>query len=94
MSKAPSRKSDPDDPQDEKDPNAPPSQLELDESKPSLKPEEAAALLRAGHRLRKRGDDPANWIAMTRHQNDLVLSIPATPDALAGVLKEDLIIGE
>ncbi len=75
-------------------PAAEPTQEELDKAKPSLSPQEAEQLLRAGHRLRKRGDDPKHWIAMTRHDGEMAIAIAASPEAIASFLDADLIISE
>lgn len=75
-------------------PPGPPSQAELDKDLPAIAREEAEQLLRAGHRLRRRGDDPANWIAMTRHGPDLGLTVAATEAVLDHTLSADLVLAE
>jgi hypothetical protein len=81
------------------DPNVPqeqepPDQAELDKDKPTLKKEEAEQLLRGGHKLRRRGDPPANWISMTRHGPDLVIAMAATPETIDHFLAEEYILAE
>lgn len=77
------------------DPSRPKTQAELDEDKPPLSKDEAIALLKAGHRLRIKGDDPTNWLAMTRHGGDLVVSYPATDEAVDEALASgDFILAE
>ena len=70
------------------------SQADLDMDLPKISREDAEQLLRAGHRLRRRGDKPANWIAMTRHGPDLGLTVAATQDVLDLTLSEDLVLAE
>jgi hypothetical protein len=70
------------------------SQEEKDADKEPLKREEAEQLLRSGHRLRRKGDDPRNWIAMTRHGPDLGITMAATDLALDHFLGEDLILAD
>lgn len=72
----------------------PPTQAELDAQKEPLSREEALNLLRAGHRLRRKGDDSSHWIAMTRHGADLGLTIAATKEALDDALAHDLLVAE
>jgi hypothetical protein len=81
---------DPNQPQDEE----PVDQAELDKDKPTLKKEEAEQLLRSGTRLRRRGDPPANWISMTRHGNDMVIAMNATPEMLDHFLAEEYITAD
>jgi hypothetical protein len=79
------------------DPNAPqeqPSQAELDQDKPTLKKEDAEQLLRSGTKLRRKGDDPANWISMTRHGTDLVIALAATPETIEHFLAEEYILAD
>lgn len=79
-------------------PKGTPSQAELDKDIPPVKPDEAEALLKAGHRLRKRGDDPqTQWIAITRQKGDLVICFPATEDNIKDYIDkagDDLILAE
>ena len=69
-----------DQPQGEPDAAHAPTQAELDADKEPLSGEDAIQLLKAGHRLRAKGADPSDWIAMTRHSGELVLSFPATDE--------------
>jgi len=69
---------------------SPPTQAEKDEGLLPLKREDAEQLLRSGHRLRRIGDDPANWVTMTRHADDYVLAFAATKEAIDDVLSHDL----
>lgn len=64
------------------DPNHVPTQAELDADKEPLSKDEALQLLKAGHRLRVKGEDPSQWIAMTRHAGELAISFPATDEAI------------
>lgn len=59
-----------------------PTQAELDADIPPLSKDEALQLLKAGHRLRVKGEDPSQWIAMTRHAGELAISFPATAEAI------------
>jgi hypothetical protein len=72
----------------------PENQADKDKDLEPLKRDDAEALLRSGHRLRRKGDDPTNWIAMTRHGNDMGITVAATPDALDHFLSEDLVLAE
>lgn len=82
------------DPPPAADPNAPPSQADLDTNTPALDPKEAEQLLRAGHRLRVKGDDPANWVSMTRQSGDMTIAFNATPDKLQQILSQPLILAD
>lgn len=89
---------DPQEPQ-ASDPDAPPAeaptQADLDADKAPLARDQAEQLLRAGHRLRIKGDDPANWVTMTRHAGDLCIAYPALPEALDELLgRGDLILAD
>lgn len=82
-----------------RDPNVPQAeepvdQAELDKDKPTLKKEEAETLLRSGTRLRRRGDPPENWVSMTRHGNDMVIAMNATPEMLEHFLAEEYITAD
>lgn len=87
--------------QDAGDPTAsegqtlPPTQDDIDQDKAPLARDQAEQLLRAGHRLRIKGDDPANWVTMTRHAGDLCIAYPALPEALDDLLgRGDLILAD
>jgi hypothetical protein len=71
-----------------------PSQAELDADREPLKPEEAEQLLRAGHRLRIKGDDPANWVTISRHAGDLVVSFAATAERIKDITSQPLLLAE
>jgi hypothetical protein len=69
-----------------------PTQAELDRDKKPLDKVEAEQLLRAGHRLRIKGASPLNWVAMTRHADQMAISYNATPEAVEKLLNSgDLI---
>jgi hypothetical protein len=74
--------------------DAPPSQAELDADREPLSREEAEQLLRAGTRLRIKGEDPANWIAMSRHSGDLAVAYAATPEAIDVALSHELLVAD
>lgn len=69
-----------------------PTQAELDANKVPLSKDEAEALLRAGHRLRIKGDSPLNWVSMTRHAGAMAISYNATPEAIADLLDDKELI--
>ncbi len=72
-----------------------PTQAELDADRSPLTKVEAEALLRAGHRLRIKGDSPLNWVSMTRHAGAMAISYNATPQAIADLLDDkDLILAD
>lgn len=73
---------------------APPTQAEIDKDRKPLDKAEAEQLLRAGTRLRIKGEDPANWIAMSRHAGDMVISYAATPEAIEEALDHELIVAD
>jgi hypothetical protein len=89
---------DPNGPAADPPPDAPPpplTQAEKDADIPPLSKEEALQLLKAGHRLRVKGGDPAEWIAMTRHAGELAISFPATESAVDYELSSsELILAE
>jgi hypothetical protein len=74
--------------------DAPPTQAELDRDREPLSPDEAEQLLRAGTRLRIKGEDPANWIAMSRHSGDLAVAYAATPEAIEVALNHELLVAD
>jgi hypothetical protein len=76
------------------DPAHVPTQEEKDADKPPFSKEEAEQLLRSGHRLRVKGTDPSNWIAMSRHGGDMAVSYAATDDELDVVLSQALILAD
>jgi hypothetical protein len=83
----------------ESDPNLPQEpepvdQAELDADKPTLTKEEAEQLLRGGHKLRRKGDPVESWISMTRHGDDLVIALAATPETIEHFLSEEYILAE
>jgi len=81
----------------QRDPNVqepPPNQAEIDRDREPLDKAEAEQLLRAGTRLRIKGEDPANWIAMSRHGGDMVISYAATPEAIEEALENELIVAD
>lgn len=85
----------PDDPTASEDQDLPPTQDELDQDIPPLPRDQAEQLLRAGHRLRIKGDDPKLWVTMTRHAGDLCIAYPALPEALDDLLgRGDLILAD
>jgi hypothetical protein len=73
---------------------AAPTQAELDADKTPLDPAEAEQLMRAGHRLRIKGEPPMNWICMTRHSGDLAISYAATDDNIKEALGHDLLLAD
>jgi hypothetical protein len=81
-------------PQGEPDAAHAPSQADLDADKEPLSKDEALQLLKAGHRLREKGQDPSHWIAMTRHGGDLAVSYAATEEEIEAALGDDLILAE
>lgn len=58
----------------------------------ALPKEQALALLKAGHRLRKKGDDPDKWVAICRHRGDLVIAYPLTEEAEEELGHEQLVL--
>ena len=79
------------------DPNAKPpepTQAEKDKDRQPLTKEEAEQLLRAGTRLRIKGEDPANWIAMSRHSGDMAISYAATAEAIEEALSHELLVAD
>jgi hypothetical protein len=91
--KAKAAKDDPSKPQPAQ-PESEKTQAEKDADREPLAKEQAEQLLRNGHRLRRKGDDPANWVAMTRHGSDLGITVAATQEAIDHFLSEDLILAE
>ena len=81
----------PDDP-DAKPPE--PTQAEKDKDRPPLAKDEAEQLLRAGTRLRIKGEDPSNWIAMSRHSGDMAISYAATAEAIEEALSHELLVAD
>ena len=80
---------------DEPDPAPPPTEPPPAPEKPPLDPKEVEALLRGGHKLVKRGDDPkTNWISMTRVGDQLALCHAVTEEAIADIVKQDLVLAE
>jgi hypothetical protein len=72
-----------------------PTQADLDADKEPLAPDEAERLLRAGHRLRRKGDDPANWVTMSRHAGELVLATAASEELVRQTVNVgDLILAD
>lgn len=83
------------DPRASEDQDLPPTQDEIDQDKAPLPRDQAEQLLRAGHRLRIKGDDPKLWVTMTRHAGDLCIAYPALPEALDDLLgRGDLILAD
>jgi hypothetical protein len=63
--------------------------------KPTLDPKEAEALLRAGTKLVKKGEDPkTHWVTMTRVGDQLAICVAATDEAVAEIIKRDLVLAE
>lgn len=62
-----------------------PTQAEKDAGRIPLSEEEALQLLKAGHRLRHKGDDPSNWVGMSRHGGELAVSFAATEAEIASL---------
>jgi hypothetical protein len=71
-----------------------PTQAELDADKQPLDPAEAEQLMRAGHRLRVKGQPPSEWICMTRHSGDLAISFAATDDKIKDVVAQELLLAD
>jgi hypothetical protein len=94
MSKRPATYDDPPDaPYDPPDVEQQPP--EQPPEKPPLDRAEAEALLRAGTRLYKRGDDPkTHWVSMTRVGDQLAICVPATDEAIAAIVEQELLVAE
>ena len=80
---------------------AQPDQQEANQpAEPPAKPErpvakeEAGQLLRAGHRLRKKGDAPEQWFAATRLFGQLCIVRPLDEATEKEALDEDLVLGD
>jgi hypothetical protein len=71
-----------------------PTQAEKDADKEPLDSQQAEQLMRAGHRLRIKGEPPSNWICMTRHSGDLAISYAATDDNIKEALGHDLLLAD
>jgi hypothetical protein len=68
-----------------------------DDTKPepeALKPEDAKALLHAGHKLRKKGDPPEKWIAFVRVGGKLAKATPLDEEEEEKLAKEQLVLSE
>jgi hypothetical protein len=62
--------------------------------KPSVKPEEVESLLRAGTKLVPKGQDPKNWITITRIGDDLAIAVAATDAAIADLIKREFVLAD
>lgn len=71
------------------DPNAKPAPEEkvIDKA-------EAAALFRAGHRLKKKGDPPEKWFSASRLHNTLVICYPVDEEVEKTVLEQELVLAD
>lgn len=77
----------PAEPDEEVDPPVEPA-----EPADALSADDAKALLRGGHRLKKVGDEDENWIAYTRQRGDLAMARPVTEENEEELLKEQLVL--
>src|SRR5580698_2891039 len=64
-----------------------------DEAPPEkiLEKDEALALFRAGHRLKKAGDPPNKWIAASRIHGVMVLCYPMDEEIEKGIMDQELV---
>ena len=98
------KKSDPADPADNPNPDPPDAAgeaeppPEAEHPEPEAPPEkvvdkaEVEQLLRAGHRMHRKGDDPKNWVTMARVGGELAIAFALTDEMLHDLLGEDLVL--
>jgi hypothetical protein len=70
----------------EAEPEAPPEKI--------LEKDEALALFRAGHRLKKAGDPPNKWIAASRIHGVMVLCYPMDEEIEKGIMEQELVLAD
>lgn len=79
-------------PADEAPQQAPASAEEKPPEEKVVPKEEVRSLFEGGHRLKKKGAKPEEWIAATRLHNTLCLAQPLTKDLEDKVLGEELVL--
>jgi hypothetical protein len=78
-------------PQPDQQPQHPEAEVEEPEEK-VIAPEEAMALFRAGHRLKKKGDPPERWFAASRLHNVMVVCSPLTEEIEKQIEQDELVL--